>query len=403
MRVVLSIVIPGLVLAACAAPADQPRLGRAAQPVINGEDSPSGSEDAVVLLMHAANAGVAGCTATLIAPNLLLTALHCVAETDESSACNEKGRAIAGGDVGKVHDAKDMYVFTGTERPNFYSNERPPIAATGQKIFVPDSDTICANDIALILLDKNVEGAVIAPLRLDAPVTEGETFTSVGWGVTERTASPRTRKRRLEVPVVGVGPLEASSSRGALGPSEFEVGESICSGDSGGPAISTDTGAVLGVVSRGGNGRQGTQSDPAAGCEGARAFNIYTGVAGHRDLILSAFAEAEATPWLEGELNPILGVFGSECSDGAECQQGVCAQTDGSTSTCNLDCTDAACPSGHECSAVDGQNVCTAIPEPEEKTGCAVAEAGLASDAGLVPFGLALAALCVVRRRTSRR
>ena len=48
-----------------------------------------------------------------------------------------------------------------------------------------------------------------------------------------------------------------------LGAHEFMIGEGICSGDSGGPAFVQTTRAVIGVVSRGGNGRPYVpQQDP---------------------------------------------------------------------------------------------------------------------------------------------
>ncbi len=402
MRVVVSILIPslGLCLAACMGAA--PSTGSTTQAIINGEDSPS-SEDSVVLLVHADRQSVAACSATFVAPNLLLTALHCVSETDESSACDEKGKPLAGGDVGKPHTASDLYVFIGNTRPDF-NRGAPPTAAKGKKIFIPDTDTICAHDIALVLLDRNVEGAKISPLRLDTEVVEAETITSIGWGVTTKTDSPETRQRRADVPITGVGPMRSGNGR-SLGPSEFEVGESICSGDSGGPAISTDTGSILGVVSRGGNGRQ-SQADPSVQCTGGNAFNIYTGVAGHKDMILAAFAEAEATPWLEGELNPILSTFGTVCTAGEECQQGSCVKTSGADATCNLDCSTSECPEGFVCSDVDDAKACTAIPKKKTtttETSCA-ASPGSSSGTGYAFCGLAaLVFAAAATRRSARR
>jgi hypothetical protein len=61
---------------------------------------------------------------------------------------------------------------------------------------------------------------------------------------------------------------------------------SICQGDSGGPAISERTGAVLGVVSRGG------------GCSDDFG-HIYTTTAGFETMFSDAFELAGATPTLE--------------------------------------------------------------------------------------------------------
>jgi secreted trypsin-like serine protease len=82
-----------------------------------------------------------------------------------------------------------------------------------------------------------------------------------------------------------------SASNTPLGAHEFEVGKSICRGDSGGPAISEETGAVIGVVSRGGS------CDEDFG-------HIYTTTAGFPDLFGDAFKLADAEPTLEkGDLN----------------------------------------------------------------------------------------------------
>lgn len=387
MRRAFGLMVLATMFGACA-PAE-PEVGVSSAAIISGEDSPSGAEDAVVLLVHATRSEVGACSATLVAPNLLLTALHCVAEMkDEGSVCDDKGKALYGGRIGKLHDATDMYVFVGNERPSFRGGRSEP-DGRGARIFAPETDVICNSDIALIELEAPITSMPIAALRLDAPVVADETITSVGWGVTTRTPSPQTRQRRTEVPVIAVGPTAKRGLEAAEG--EFVVGESICQGDSGGPAFSTDTGAILGVVSRGGNGQQG--SSPSAGCTGQNAVNLYTGVAAHRDMILAAFEEVGAAPWLEGELNPILGKFGEACENGEQCQQGVCVETKkGAGTTCNLDCADDACPSGYTCATQGGDKVCVA-KDDEDEGGCAVGGRGAAA-----AWWLALGALILLRR-----
>jgi hypothetical protein len=95
--------------------------------------------------------------------------------------------------------------------------------------------------------------------------------------------------------VLEVGPAEG------LGPAEFRLGESGCAGDSGGPAFAEDTGAVLGVLSRGSNGTNA----PAGTAEGCLdAENVFTSAATYKELILSAYAKAGQEPWLEGQPDP---------------------------------------------------------------------------------------------------
>src|SRR6187402_140376 len=59
------------------------------------------SHDSVVLLVApvAGTTDVNLCTGTVVAPNLVLTARHCVSTTDGSSICNADGTATSGGRV----------------------------------------------------------------------------------------------------------------------------------------------------------------------------------------------------------------------------------------------------------------------------------------------------------------
>jgi hypothetical protein len=87
-----------------------------------------------------------------------------------------------------------------------------------------------------------------------------------------------------------------------LGSAEFRTTEGTCAGDSGGPAIDAASGAVIGALSRGGNGKPGTGADSCLG-----ATNIYTSTVGHADIIRQGYAKVGQQPWLEGQPNPTLG------------------------------------------------------------------------------------------------
>lgn len=374
--------------------AEPVELGESSQAIIDGEPS-TDDENAVVLFVSASGQGIGQCTATLVAPNVVLTARHCVAQTDLYSVCDENGRALQGGRVQRDFDADDFFIFLGKDRPRFERGERPDPAGRGRALFVPDTKVLCDADIALVVLENDVADAMIAPMRLDTPVVPGETVTSVGWGLTESGSSPSVRQRREGVEVEAIGPKTSRGSAVAAG--EFEVGESICSGDSGGPAFATETGAVLGVVSRGGNGREG--GNPATGCIGNATFNLYTTVGAHRDMVLAAFEEAGATPWLEGEPNPLLAEFGETCDVGDDCQSGICID-DKAGPVCSQACGAAeACPSGFTCKTDD--KVCMA-EEPEEESGCSVAAPGRETTALGVVLGLGTMLGLSLRRRARR-
>jgi hypothetical protein len=298
LRAIASPIVIVLTTLSCGASSEREHTGAISSAIIKGVDSPA-DQDAVVLIMHydavQLGGGTAGCTGIMLTPRLVLTARHCVSITDESAACDENGNPTFGASVKSDHVASKLYAFSGTTRPDFISGlDR---AARGQEIITTGAKTLCNNDIALLLLDKPMRNAKIAPVRLDGGPRKDELVTVVGWGVTEKSPNPDIRQQRSGVKVVGVGPAER------LGPAESLLGESGCSGDSGGPAFSAETGAVLGVLSRGGNGSGAKPGDFNACVE---AENVFSSAAKHRDLILSAYEKAGQAPWNEGEADPTL-------------------------------------------------------------------------------------------------
>jgi hypothetical protein len=353
-------------LAACAvSPSAEPeRTSAASSAIVKGKDSDA-SQDGVVLVMHydavAKGGGAAsGCTGSLLTPRLLLTARHCVAITDSSAACDSEGKPVAGGQVTGDHVPSAIYVFGGKDRPDFLSgNVRP---SKGQEILTTGAKTLCNNDIALVLLDRPLEGAKIVPIRLDAGPKKSEKVTVVGWGIADDSPNPPTRRQKTDVEVLDVGPAEQ------LGKAEFRVGEGTCQGDSGGPAIAA-SGAVLGALSRGGNG---TPSIGADACLGGT--NIFSSVVGHADFIRAGYDKAGQEPWIEGAPNPLLAKMGGVCAVDADCVSNLCI-ADQPIKTCSQDCAVAACPDGFTCGDQSGKRVCLVDKETRSEEGCAIAAA----------------------------
>ena len=274
-----------------------------ASPIIRGTDSDA-SQDAVVKIIQTVGQGRYTCSGVLIAPNVVLTARHCVSELNDSAngiVCTVDGKNNLGDRFTSTSAAADIAVVAGAAP----SSADMANAVVGKKIFRSTDSSICRSDIAIVLLERAVRNAKIAPMRLDGPPVAGETITAVGWGVTEKTESPATRQQRKGIPVVRVGPAAAATqASGAVPPNFFEVGESICEGDSGGPAFATTTGAVIGLVSVGGNDVSDPSAPIASTCEGASARNTYFEISKAKDLILQALDEAGAKPWLEGTSGP---------------------------------------------------------------------------------------------------
>jgi MYXO-CTERM domain-containing protein len=365
-------------------------IARAQEAIINGK--PSGTDDDAAILIPLFQNGqfFGACSGVMIAANLVLTARHCVSQTDEGAICDADGTPLYGGVVYSDRPAKDLGVITGAALKN-------QLDASGMQIFTTGADTLCNNDIALVLLDKPITTVPIAQLRLDGPPTVGEQFRAVGWGLSNNS-SGYGRRMRDNVSIEAVGPATDTAGVGGVSPNEFEVGEAICQGDSGGPAFDETTKAVVGVVSRGGNGKMPSASDPPyAGCvngSGLTALNLYTRVDGFADLFTQAFAAAGTDPWREGGPDPRKAKTGDACMAGDACQSGICVDPT-KTGYCSQTCdgTPSSCPSGMSCKKDSGLQICK-LPSK----GCAMAPGAHNDEAPLAAL-LLLAAAFLLRRR----
>lgn len=263
------------------------RTGKVEQKIFGGaQDDDDASVPGVVALRVGRGGTFELCSGALLAPNVVLTARHCVSKNVTTSvSCDENGNSANGKHVASDEDPADVAIYVGAS-PSFAS--RP--AAVAKAIVTPTGDYLCDSDIALVVLEHPVTGVEPLAVRLDASARHGETIRAVGYGQNDAKTPIGTRFRKENVPVLAVG-RTISASKTPLGAHEFEVAKSICQGDSGGPAISEETGAVIGVVSRGG------------GCE-EDFGHIYTTTAGFGDLFDKAFALAETAPTAEGETPP---------------------------------------------------------------------------------------------------
>jgi MYXO-CTERM domain-containing protein len=223
------------------------------------------------------------CSGTLVAPNLLLTALHCVSVFDgRPYACRPDGSAVPSGAgwIGEPLDPQHVAVYFGTQLPF-----RAP-AAHGVEIFGTHATFACTDDLAFVVLDTALPAGGVA-LRNERPVVKGESLTVIGYGQNDFPETARVRRSGMTV--VEVGPEDTSAGLGSVPPRSFVVDEGPCAGDAGAPALSQKTGALVGVF------RQ-----PLAGdCLEPGSHGAFVEVAPLMELAARAFEAAGVAPRLE--------------------------------------------------------------------------------------------------------
>jgi Trypsin len=189
------------------------------------------------------------CSSALVAPNLILTARHCIAKAATATpSCDAAGRSHNGAHIESDVSPEQIAVYYGDAvRPGF---DEP--LARGVKTIHPDSQILCDADLAYILLDRPIHSVPTLPIRIHQPVAEGDVVVPIGYGGGRRNLVG-TKVARAPSAVLAKGPLLNGNTGAVLGSREFEVENATCQGDSGGPAIDVKTGEIVGVVSRGGS------------------------------------------------------------------------------------------------------------------------------------------------------
>jgi hypothetical protein len=290
---------------------------------------PARGQDPSVVALRIDNTAL--CTGVLIAKDVVLTARHCVARTSESVICPAIGpQVFAPFDPGQIEVVLGD-AFVGQ-----------PSAGVGREIVVPTGATLCGADIALVVLAEPI--ANVRPSAVSSVTPKrSDHVRAVGFGKLGDNAGAGRKYVREHVPIVSIST------------EEFLVGEATCQGDSGGPAFDEDTGAVVGVVSRGG-----------PSCEGPDVHNIYTRVDAYSWLIDLALSKSgkpnkadSGTPGAPraSPKKPSSDV-GSECEAAGDCAANVCIRGP-ETAYCSRRCGSGdRCPTGFHCRKVQNESYC---------------------------------------------
>jgi hypothetical protein len=370
----VGLIASALWLAACGGPAYEESLTVERAPVVYGQRSTSADDTVVSITTKPPGSTPTACSGVLVAPNVVLTAIHCVAQfTGGTFGCNSDGTISPSkpgdGALGELASPDQVVIRVGV---NPTSTE---IDALGMKVFGTGTNQICRNDFAIVVLDRDL-ALPLSSLRLARGVELGEAMRVVGYGATEMSGtSGRFERDRLHVTDRGQDAGGATGSNAA--PRTLVVGEGPCHGDSGGPIFSDETGAVVGVYS--------LADGPSCTALGVR--NTYTRLAPFADLIQSAFEFAGHTPILE----PGDDAAGNAGAGGAS--------SDASGGSSDAD----SGLGGSVTTASGGSHTLRPGGSGSSQDGCACRVGGLAThpSISLSPL-LALLALLARRRRATR-